>query len=221
MVRIILASASPRRRELLSSVIPSFEIIVEKIDETLPLDVHPRDGVRILAERKGQAILNSRKIEKVGDLVQNNELKNTKLYDLILNLTEKEGESGEMMIISSDTLVEIDDKPLGKPISEADALKMLMILSGRAHRVHTGVAVYYKGKTYSDTASSTVYFKSFDEKKAWEYIKTGEPMDKAGAYAIQGIGVELVDCFYGDFDTIVGLSIDLTEKLILEALKND
>ena len=221
MIRIILASASPRRRQLLSEIIPRFEIIVEEIDESLSRDVHPRDGVRILAECKGQAVLKSGKISKVGNIIQNNAIKSDKVYNEFLKQSEKCAESGEYMIISSDTLVEIDGIPLGKPENEYDALKMLMTLSGNEHRVHTGIAVYYKGKTYSDTASSSVFFKAFDEKTAWDYIKTGEPMDKAGAYAIQGIGVGLVDRYEGDFDTIVGLSLNLTEKLILEALQND
>ena len=220
-MRIILASASPRRRQLLSEILASFEIITEDTDESLNADVHPKDGVRILAERKGKAVLNSAKIEKVGNLIQNNQT-NVKNVDIeLLKMLEKHAKGGEMMIISSDTLVEIDDKPLGKPTSERDALEMLMTLSGREHRVHTGIAVYYKGKTYSDTATSRVYFKNFDEETALSYIKTGEPMDKAGAYAIQGIGVELVDRFEGDFNTIVGLSLDLTQKLMKKALEND
>ncbi len=125
------------------------------------------------------------------------------------------------MIISSDTLVEIDSKPLGKPSSPEDAFEMLSILKGKVHNVHTGIAVHYKGRVYSDTANSAVYFKDFSDEKAWEYIKSGEPMDKAGAYAIQGAGVELVSKFDGDFDTIVGLSLNLTKKLIKKALENE
>ena len=84
MIRIILASASPRRRQLLSEIIPRFEIIVEEIDESLSRDVHPRDGVRILAERKGQAVLESGKIRKVGNIIQNNAIKSDKVYNEIM-----------------------------------------------------------------------------------------------------------------------------------------
>ena len=220
-MRIILASASPRRRELLSSVIPRFEIITEETDESLKDGIHPRDGVRILAERKGLAAVSSPKINKVGNIIQNN-TENINFVDKeLLELLKKHEERGEYMVISSDTLVELDGRALGKPISEADALKMLMSLSGRKHNVHTGISVYYKGKIYSDTATSSVCFKNFTPELAMDYIKTGEPMDKAGAYAIQGAGVGLVDRYDGDFDTIVGLSLRLTQKLMIEALNND
>jgi septum formation protein len=221
MIRIILASKSPRRRELLSKILPSFEIIAEETDETLKNGIHPRDGVRILAERKGLAVLKSEKINKVGDIIQNNGVKNREVDNYLLKLLEDCKVGGGNMVISSDTLVEIDGEALGKPVSEQNAVEMLMRLSGKAHRVHTGISVLYNGKIYSDTASSTVYFKKITEKDAWDYVKTGEPMDKAGSYAIQGIGVGLVDRYEGDFDTIVGLSLRLTRKLITEALIND
>lgn len=221
MVRIILASASPRRRQLLSEIIPRFEIITEETDETLPTDMHPRDGVRALAERKGLAVNSSSKLNKVGNIIENNSINIDKVDTERKELLENIKKCGEYMIISSDTLVEIDGKPLGKPISEENAVEMLMILNGKEHRVHTGISVYYKGNVYSDTATSSVFFKNFDIEKAKWYVNTGEPMDKAGSYAIQGIGVELVDRYEGDFDTIVGLSLTLTQKLMKKALEND
>lgn len=221
MVRIILASASPRRRQLLSEIIPRFEIITEETDETLPTDMHPRDGVRVLAEKKGLAVNSSSKLNKVGNIIENNSINIDKVDTERKQLLENIKKCGEYMIISSDTLVEIDGKPLGKPISEENAVEMLMILNGKEHRVHTGISVYYKGNVYSDTATSSVFFKNFDIEKAKWYVNTGEPMDKAGSYAIQGIGVELVDRYEGDFDTIVGLSLTLTQKLMKKALEND
>lgn len=221
MVRIILASASPRRRQLLSEIIPRFEIITEETDETLPTDMHPLDGVRVLAERKGLAVNSSSKLNKVGNIIENNSINIDKVDIKHKELLENIKRCGEYMIISSDTLVEIDGKPLGKPISEENAVEMLMILNGKEHRVHTGISVYYKGNVYSDTATSSVFFKNFDIEKAKWYVNTGEPMDKAGSYAIQGIGVELVDRYEGDFDTIVGLSLTLTQKLMKKALEND
>ena len=188
-MKFILASRSPRRRELLSKIVPDFEIITAETDETLPCGMHPRLGVEFLAKKKGEAVLS---------LAPN-----------------------DALIISSDTLVELDGIPLGKPLDEADALKILMKLAGKEHHVHTGVAVHYRNECFSGVDTASVKFKSFTEKEAIEYIKTGEPMDKAGAYAIQGIGAGLVEKYNGDFNAIVGLGLALTERLIKEAVKND
>ena len=188
-IQVILASRSPRRKELLSKIIPEFEIITEETDETLPFGTHPRLGVEILAVRKGEAVL-----PRV---------------------------SSDALVISSDTLVELDGIPLGKPTDEADAVRILMGLSGKKHNVHTGVAVHYKGRAVSGVDTSSVLFKKFDESEALDYVKTGEPMDKAGAYAIQGIGSRLVLGYEGEFDTIVGLGLKLTERLIREAVEYD
>ena len=184
-MRVILASKSPRRRELLSKIIKEFEIITRETDENLPREIHPSDGVRILAVRKGEAV-----VREVGD---------------------------DCLVISSDTLVEIDGEPLGKPRDESDAHGMLVRLSGRAHNVHTGVAVHYKGRVLSGTHTSVVYFKSMTDGQIWDYIATGEPMDKAGSYGIQGLGGQFVEKFDGEFDSIMGLSLSLTESLIAEA----
>jgi len=188
-MRIILASKSPRRRELLGKIVEEFEIITKETDENLPEGIHPREGVEILAVRKGAAV--------AADI------------------------EGEALIISSDTLVELGGVPLGKPADEDDALKILMSLSGNTHNVHTGVAVHYRGKVFSGVDSSSVTFKKLSEADAREYIATGEPMDKAGAYAIQGIGAKFVEKYEGEFDTIVGLGLKLTKKLIEEALGNE
>jgi len=188
---VILASKSPRRKELLSRIIPRFEVESLEVDETLPKDAPIEEGVRVLAVRKGEAVARLR--------------------------------GGEHMIISSDTLVELGGIPLGKPKSEDDAVEMLTHLSGRAHNVHTGVAVHYRGRVLSGTATSTVRFRELSEKEIRDYVATGEPMDKAGAYGIQGLGGELVEGYDGDFDTIVGLSLALTGELIekMKELTND
>ena len=188
-VKYILASRSPRRKELLSKIVEDFEIITRETDETLPEGTHPKDGVEVLSVRKGKAVAN--------------EL------------------PSDFLVISSDTLVELDGVALGKPTSEEDAVMMLLSLSGKVHNVHTGVAVHYKGKVFSGSDTSHVTFKKFGEAEARDYVATGEPMDKAGSYAIQGIGARLVEKYEGDFDTIVGLSLELTKKLIEAAVKND
>lgn len=181
-MRIVLASKSPRRRELLSKLYSEFEIITKETDETLPSGIHPRKGVAILAERKGAAVR-----AEVGD---------------------------DALIISSDTLVELDGVALGKPADEADAVRMLSELSGRTHNVHTGVAIHYRGRVLRDTATTAVTFKKASQDEIRAYVATGEPMDKAGSYGIQGMGGSFVSKYDGDYDTVVGLSQKLTESLI-------
>lgn len=184
-MKIILASKSPRRRELLSKIVKDFEIITKEVDESLPSDIHPREGVEILAVKKGEAVAK---------------------------------ESGEdTIVISSDTLVELGGVPLGKPTNENDAVRMLTSLSGKAHNVHTGVAVHYKGKVYSGVATTAVYFREMSHEEILDYVKSGDPMDKAGAYGIQSGGGKFVEKYDGDYDTVVGLSVALTKKLIDEA----
>ncbi len=186
-MRVILASKSPRRKELLGEIIKDFEIITKEVDETLSDSVHPRDGVEILAVRKGFAVAD----EEVSALV-----------------------------ISSDTLVEIGGVALGKPKDKEDAFKMLRLLSGKAHNVHTGVAVHYNGKKYSGVATTAVYFREMTDEEILEYIESGDPMDKAGSYGIQSGGGKFVEKIEGDYDTVVGLSVTLTKKLIKEALND-
>ena len=186
-MKYILASKSPRRRELLGEIIPCFDIITKEVDENLPEGVHPKDGVEILACRKGAAVA---------------------------------AEYPDATVISSDTLVELDGIPLGKPTDREDAIRMLTALSGRAHNVHTGVAVHYCGKVYSGVDSTAVYFKKMSIREIEEYVDSGDPMDKAGSYGIQSSGGKFVDRIDGDYDTVVGLSVSLTQALIDEA-KND
>ncbi len=207
-MRIVLASKSPRRRELLFSLYPDFEIISEEVDESLDTGTHPHDGVRILAERKGRAVADK--------------------------LT------GDTLVLSSDTLVELDGKPLGKPHNADEARLMLASLSGRAHNVHTGVAVQLHGRVYSGVDTTAVYFKELSPGEISEYIFTGEDVlrtkgviwnthngnqpewyDKAGAYAIQGMAGRFVSHYDGDFDTVVGLSMRLVKELIEEALSDE
>ena len=185
-MRVILASKSPRRKELLGKIFSDFEIIVSEVDEDLDDGIDIVSGVEILAIRKGAKVAEDNR---------------------------------DALVISSDTLVELDGKALGKPKDERDARTMLKSLSGRAHNVHTGVAVHYKGKTFSGVATSTVYFKNLTDDEIDAYVESGEPMDKAGAYGIQGEAGKFVLRYVGDFDTIVGLSLRLTKELIEKATK--
>lgn len=184
-MRVILASKSPRRKELLGKLYENFEIKVSEVNEELPDGCDVFSGVEILSVRKGAAVA---------------------------------GENPDALVISSDTLVELDGVALGKPQTRDEAYKMLKSLSGRAHNVHTGVAVHYKGKLFSGVATSAVYFKELSDEEIWNYVESGAPMDKAGAYGIQGEAGKFVLRYEGDFDTIVGLSLRLTEKLIKDAI---
>ncbi len=189
-MKFILASKSPRRRELLCEIIPEFEIITADTDEQLPKGTPVDRGVEILAVRKGEAVYR----ELVG-----------KGFDL-----------SQTVIISSDTLVAYGGAPLGKPVDEEDAHRMLKTLSGRTHQVHTGVAVRLGDAVFSGVDTTLVTFAELGDGQIWEYIKTGEPMDKAGAYGIQGEGGKFVKEFVGEYDTVVGLSLKLTKKLLRE-----
>ena len=182
-MRIILASASPRRRELLSRLYSDFRVAVADIDESLGGDMPPCERVELLSVMKGRAV-----------------------FDTSLD--------AEAVIISSDTLVEIDGVPLGKPTSEEDAVEMLKRLSGREHRVHTGVAVHYRGRVVSGVDTTRVFFREIPLAEIVEYVRGGEPMDKAGSYGIQGEGGKFVLKIDGEFDTVMGLSVNLVKKLV-------
>lgn len=182
-MRIVLASKSPRRRELLSAKYSDFEIKVADCDETLPLGTQTKSGVELLAVRKGAAVLD---------------------------------ECADALVISSDTLVELDGVALGKPVDDFDAYRMLRELSGRVNFVHTGVAVHYHGRLASGVATTAVKFKELSDSEIWAYVNSGEPRDKAGAYGIQSGAGHFVESIDGDFDTVVGLSMRLLDKLIEE-----
>jgi septum formation protein len=180
-VALILASASPRRRELLAGMGLTFSVCPCDVDESVPPGMHPREAVVLLARRKAAAV--------------------AALHP-------------EAIVLASDTLVEIDALPLGKPQDEEDAVRTLMRLSGNEHRVHTGVAVMHGGRCLADRDTTRVFMRPFDEDEARAYVQTGEPMDKAGAYGIQGLGGRLVDRIEGNYDTVVGLPTRLTDELL-------
>ena len=167
MSRIILASASPRRRELMELAGYDFEVICADIVEAVPENVQPQEVVMSLALQKAQAVA-----------------------------AENE-----------DTVVALDGKILGKPHSESEACKMLRLLSGRTHKVFTGVAVVGDGKEKSFFDETDVEFYPLGEDEIKKYVATGEPMDKAGAYGIQGKGSVLVKKINGDFFNVMGLPI--------------
>ncbi len=170
----ILASASPRRQELLKLIIPKFSCIPADIEENVPATVSTTAAPEFLAVQKAMHIAHSHK---------------------------------DSLVIGSDTSVFIEDFMLGKPTDENDAYKMLSLLSGRTHKVITGCALCYNGKTYSFSETTLVEFYELSHKDITDYIATHECMDKAGAYGIQGYGSTLVKSIHGDYFNVVGLPV--------------
>lgn len=183
-MKLILASKSPRRREILGAMGYDFTVQTSEADETLPEGMTPREGVELLAIRKGEAL--ARVLPTDTDAA----------------------------ILSSDTLVDLGGTALGKPIDEEDAFRMLKALSGATHYVHTGVAVRYKDTVVSGVDSTAVVFRPLSDEEIRAYIATGDPMDKAGSYGIQGAAGAFVRKIEGDFDTVMGLSSRLSEELL-------
>jgi septum formation protein len=181
---LILASKSPRRKELLTEMGLSFRILTEETDESYPSSLHPRDAAQYLAEKKARAVAS---VAPVGSV-----------------------------ILASDTIVEVDDEPYGKPTDDADAARMLRILSSRAHNVHTGVCVIQGERVLSGVDSTAVHFLPLNEEDIAWYIATREPMDKAGAYGIQGLGGRFISHIEGHMDTVIGLPCKLVAKLLAE-----
>lgn len=175
-MKLILASASPRRKEILSTIGLTFEVKVSDVDESIQPSEQPYDYVKRLAYEKAMNIANV---------------------------------SEAALIIGGDTIVVIDDRILLKPTGIEDARAMLKTLSGRAHQVMTGIAVINNqtGDYYNNVAITDVTMKIYSDDWIEQYISTGEPMDKAGAYGIQGIGAILVDKVEGDYNTVVGLPV--------------
>ena len=172
---IILASKSPRRKQLLSMMGLEFTVQTADIDETMDPSQTPAHEV---------AAVSARKAEKIAAL------------------------HPQDVIVSADTIVVIDGKILGKPKDEQDAARMLRLLSGRTHTVYTGLTVHANGKANTQVVSTGVTFRDLSNAEIAAYIETKEPMDKAGAYGIQGKGAVLVEGYEGDYNNIVGLPVD-------------
>lgn len=186
-LHLVLASASPRRRDLLGAMGLSFTVRVSEADETLPAGTPPAEAVRLLAARKARAVLAAE----------------------------------DEVILSADTLVALDGRALGKPRDEAEAKSMLRALSGRTHEVYTGVAVRFRGRLFCEADCTRVRMRPFDEAEIAAYVATGEPMDKAGAYGIQGLGGALVEGVDGAFDNVVGLPCALVDRLLARVIEEE
>lgn len=175
---MILASQSPRRRELLGYITEQFEVIPAQGEELLPEGISPRDAVILLSKQKAEEI----------------------------RLRKFPGEVSDT-IIAADTVVAIDGEILGKPSDRENAVEMLHKLSGRKHNVFTGVTIISPKKTISFAEETLVEFYSLNDEQIQDYVDSGDPMDKAGAYGIQGRGALLVKRIEGDYYNVMGLPI--------------
>ena len=189
MEKIILASSSPRRRELMAQAGFAFEVLVSEAYETIEAET-PGEMVEVLSERKAAAV--AEEIKKQGFAEES------------------------VLLVGADTMVAIDGKKLGKPKDEKGAEEMLEELSGRTHQVYTGVtlirlkkaengSILQESRTFSE--GTDVSFYPLTKEEIRSYIATGEPMDKAGAYGIQGKAAVFVKEIKGDYNNVVGLPI--------------
>ena len=175
---MILASNSPRRRELLEMLGFDFETCAADCDENVT-GIPTERIVAVLAERKAKTV--------------------AAMYT-------------DEVVVGSDTLVTLDGTPMGKPVDEADAAQMLKKLSGRSHTVYTGVSIVKNGEAETFVSETKVWFYPLTDAEINDYVATGDPLDKAGAYGIQGRGTVLVKKIEGDFFAVMGLPVAETAR---------
>ena len=184
--KLVLASASPRRSELLEKAGAGFLVLPSDADESADPALSAKELVKLLSARKAEATAS-----------------------LWKTLPE------DVVVLAADTVVEAPDGTiLGKPVDEADAYAMLRSLSGARHFVYSGFTLLWKGGVYTESVASGVRFQELTDGDIYRYIKTGEPMGKAGSYAIQGLGGALVEALEGDFTNVVGLPMPALEAAV-------
>lgn len=181
VLRVVLASQSPRRRDLLTLVGIAHEVAPADIDESALPEEAPAAHAERLAREKAQVAAAS---------------------------------APEAVVIAADTIVVIDGLILGKPRGEDDARRMLRLLQGRTHTVLTALAVARGGRLESAVENVAVTFRPLDDERIADYVATGEPMDKAGAYGIQGYGATIVERIDGDYFAVMGLALGRLLELL-------
>jgi len=187
MTPLFLASGSPRRRELLTQIGVPFQVVSASIDETPLPDECPAAYVERLARAKARAG-----------------------REHLLEASV----SAPFCVLGADTAVVLDDQILGKPVDEADALSMLMALSGREHEVLTAIAILAAERCETRVVRSRVSFRTISQQEAGQYWASGEPQDKAGGYAIQGLAAVFVAGLNGSYSGVVGLPVCETAELL-------
>lgn len=192
---LILASESPRRKDLLARAGFFFHVFSVKVSENLEKNLTVDEQILRIAREKADA--------------------SHRVYKSLNNQP--------FLILAADTMVVLDGEPLGKPESEEEAFNFLRRLSGRAHEVKTAVVLVEGPDTFEGNLkmrqgieTTQVHFRPLSDREIREYIASGEPMDKAGAYGIQGLGGNFVEKFVGAYDNVVGLPIDLVRRLLRE-----
>lgn len=184
MSHLILASASPRRAELLSVLGLPFSVRPTSTDESLPDGITPHDAVEVLARQKALAAA-----------------------------SRPDADNTKEVVLAADTLVAVGDRILGKPKDVEDAKAMLRILSGSVHRVYSGIALGAKGQLFSAVECTEVHFRVLSDFEIEDYVASGEPLDKAGAYGIQGRAGIFIKGIVGDYYNVVGLPLCALEEL--------
>lgn len=188
-MKIILASKSPRRREILELL--GLDFCIETADTDEFCDVSkPGDRVAALAAQKGEAIVQKK-------LADGQDLSDT-------------------LIIACDTLVYINGEFLGKPKDRCDAYRMLTMLSGKSHEVWSGIYIYFNGKSISRSEKTKVNFCEMSHLEKQRYLDSGEPFDKAGAYAVQGKAAVYIKGLEGDYFNVVGLPVNLLYRMLTQ-----
>jgi septum formation protein len=197
-MRLILASASPRRAELLTAAGFAFEVRVTNVDETPGTGESPREYVVRVAREKALAAQGPAHAGRLEPAPPGPD------------------DAGRQIILGADTTVVVDGEILGKPVDDDDARRMLRRLSGRAHEVLTGLSIRTGTDERSAVESTAVSFKPLtDQEIAW-YVGSGEGRDKAGAYAIQGLGSRFIPRIEGSYSNVVGLPIATVHLLLTE-----
>lgn len=179
---LILASGSPRRKELLARTGRTFRVVVSDADEIAPKDMAPIDVALHNARAKALAVAS--------------------------------GQPACAIVIGADTIVVLNERIFGKPVDERDAHRMLRELSGKTHQVITGVALVREDHCEALAEVTNVCFRDLSDEEITAYVATGEPLDKAGAYGIQGAAGAFVDHIEGDYDNVVGLPVARLERAL-------
>ena len=188
-MNVILASQSPRRKELLGLFRIPFTVCGADVDETMDPDQPVYEEVARISRAKAEATPHM----------------------------------PDDVVIAADTIVVCDGQRLGKPADEQDAYRMLRLLSGRDHQVMTGMCVLYNGTATTCTEVTDIHFRSLSDREIWAYIRTGEPMDKAGSYGIQGGAALFAEKMAGDYYNVMGLPVcrlgNLLRQIVPELLE--
>ncbi len=192
-MRLVLASASPRRKELLTGLGLPFDIVPSLAEEDATDKTRPGEAAAVALK-----------------------LARRKAADVVARLVEEGPQPAETLVVAADTLVVLPDRVLGKPADAAEAVDMLSALAGREHSVVTGVVVAQpsSGRVEGATEETRVFFRPLTAGQIQAYVATGEPLDKAGSYAIQGVGSLLVESLVGDYFNVVGLPLACLGRLM-------